>query len=120
MSIHLFDVEANHQFDIPYFELIYQTITGMSDGIRKPFAHTYIRQGGSGPNVGKAVYTPPRGSGVVEARMENLIQFMNDDKTYTIDPILKMAICHLQFEAIHPFRDGNGRTGRLFNIHFLT
>ncbi|SMD42406.1 Fic family protein [Aquiflexum balticum DSM 16537] len=109
---------SNHKFDIPYFELIYQTITGMSDGIRKPFAHTFIRQGGSGPNAGKAVYTPPRGEGVVEAKMENLIHFMNDDNT--IDPILKMAIGHLQFEAIHPFRDGNGRTGRLFNIHFLT
>jgi Fic family protein len=113
-------LESNQQFDIPYFELVYQTITGMSDGLRKPFVHTYIRQGGSGPNAGKAVYTPPRGSGVVEAKMENLIHFMNDDRAFAIDPILKMAIGHLQFEAIHPFRDGNGRTGRLFNIHFLT
>ncbi|WP_373520299.1 Fic family protein [Aquiflexum sp.] len=111
-------LQENPQFDIPYFELIYQTITGMNDGIRKPFAHTYIRQESSGPNAGKAVYTPPRGTGVVEAKMDNLIQFMNDDNA--IDPILKMAIGHLQFEAIHPFRDGNGRTGRLFNIHFLT
>jgi Fic family protein len=113
-------LQENPQFDISYFELIYQTITGMSDGIRKPFAHTYIRQGGSGPNAGKAVYTPPRGEGVVEAKMENLIQFMNDDQAFAMDPILKMAMGHLQFEAIHPFRDGNGRAGRLFNIHFLT
>jgi Fic family protein len=113
-------LESKQQFDIRYFELIYQTITGMNDGIRKPFAHTYIRQGGSGPNAGKIVYTPPRGSGVVEGKMENLIHFMNDDEAFAIDPILKMAIGHLQFEAIHPFRDGNGRTGRLFNIHFLT
>jgi Fic family protein len=49
-----------------------------------------------------------RGSGVVEAKMENLIHFMNDDRAFAIDPILKMAIGHLQFEAIHPFRDGNG------------
>ncbi len=111
-------MQATQQFDIPYFELIYQTITGMSDGIRKPFAQTYIRQGGSGLNAGKAVYTPPRGTGVLEAKMDNLIQFMNNEDT--VDPILKMAMAHLQFEAIHPFRDGNGRTGRLFNIHFLT
>lgn len=111
-------LQSRQQFDIAYFELIYQTITGMSDGIRKPFAQTYIRQGGSGPNAGKAVYTPPRGERVVEAKMDNLIQYMNGEDA--IDPILKMAIGHLQFEAIHPFRDGNGRTGRLFNIHFLT
>jgi Fic family protein len=113
-------LQTSQGFDLPYFELVYHTITGMNDGIRKPFAHTYIRQGGTGPNAGKAVYTPPRGEGVVEAKMDNLIQFMNDDTSYAIDPILKMAMGHLQFEAIHPFRDGNGRTGRLFNIHFLT
>jgi Fic family protein len=92
----------------------------MSVGIRKPFAQTYVLEGGSGPNAGKAVYTPPRGIGMVETKMENLIQFMNDDITYVMDPIIKIAIGHLQFEAIHPFREGNGRTGRLFNIHFLT
>lgn len=113
-------LQTSQGFDLPYFELVYQTTTGMNDGIRKPFAHTYIPQGGTGPNAGKAVYTPPRGEGVVEAKMDNLIQFMNDDRSYAIDPILKMAMGHLQFEAIHPFRDGNGRTGRLFNIHFLT
>ena len=45
---------------------------------------------------------------------------MNDDERYPLDPVLKMAIGHFQFEAIHPFRDGNGRTGRVFNIHYLT
>lgn len=44
---------------------------------------------------------------------------MNDDLHYPIDPIIKMAIGHFQFEAIHPFRDGNGRTGRIFDIHYL-
>ncbi|MCH7401538.1 Fic family protein [Belliella kenyensis] len=113
-------LQVHQEFDIPYFELVYQTITGMGDGIRKPFAQTYIRQGGSGPNAGKAVYTPPRGEGIIEAKMKNLVAFMNDEHTHKIDPILKMAMGHFQFEAIHPFRDGNGRTGRLFNIHFLT
>src|SRR5690606_10189265 len=46
--------------------------------------------------------------------------FLNDDDRFNIDALLKMAIAHFQFEAIHPFRDGNGRTGRIFNIHFLT
>lgn len=113
-------LQETGQFDISYFELLYRSITGMKDGIRKPFAQTVIRQAGSGPNSGKTVYTPPRGEGVVEGKMENLVRFINDDQLPPLDPLLKMAIAHLQFEAIHPFRDGNGRTGRLFNIHFLT
>ncbi|MES2455813.1 MAG: Fic family protein [Bacteroidota bacterium] len=64
-----------------------------------------------------AFYTPPRGKGVVEAKLGNLIEFLNDDARYPVDPLLKMAIGHFQFEAIHPFRDGNGRTGWIFNIH---
>lgn len=52
--------------------------------------------------------------------MDNLVEFLNNDQAYPIDPVLKMAIGHYQFEAIHPFRDGNGRTGRIFNINYLT
>jgi len=50
----------------------------------------------------------------------NLVDFLNDDTKYPIDPLLKMAIGHYQFEAIHPFLDGNGRTSRIFNINYLT
>lgn len=106
-------------FDVNYFELVYQTTTQMTDGIRKPFAQTYIKQGGSGPNGGKPIYTPPRGEGILEELIENLIQFINQEQEQSIDPLIKVAIAHLQFEAIHPFRDGNGRTGRIFNIHYL-
>ncbi|MDH5476254.1 MAG: Fic family protein [Cyclobacteriaceae bacterium] len=52
--------------------------------------------------------------------MKNLIEFVNDDKTYPIDPLIKLAIAHYQFEAIHPFRNGNGSVGRIFNINLLT
>lgn len=62
----------------------------------------------------------PRGKGIIETKLQNLITFLNDDHQYQLDPLLKMAIPHFQFEAIHPFRDGNGRTGRIFNIHYLT
>ena len=71
-------------------------------------------------NAGKVSYTPPRDKGIVETKLQNLFDFLNDDKKYPIDPLLKMAVGHFQFEAIHPFRDGNGRTRRIFNIHYLT
>ncbi len=112
-------LQEKGKFDVNYFELVYQTTTQMTDGIRKPFAQTYIKQGGSGPNAGKPIYTPPRGEGILEELIDNLIQFINQEQAQPIDPLIKVAIAHLQFEAIHPFRDGNGRTSRVFNIHYL-
>jgi Fic family protein len=113
-------LQKNNHFDEQYFIKMYRTVSRFSDGIRTPTAQIYIKEGGSGPNAGKAFYTPPRGKGIVEAKLGNLIEFLNDDAKYPVDPVLKMAIGHFQFEAIHPFRDGNGRTGRIFNIHYLT
>ncbi|MGZ5304472.1 MAG: Fic family protein, partial [Bacteroidia bacterium] len=61
------------------------------------------------PATGKVVYTPPEGEEIIRAKLKNLEDFLNtEDKT---DPLIKMAIGHYQFEAIHPFFDGNGRTG---------
>ena len=51
--------------------------------------------------------------------MAELLDFLNDDTKYPIDTLLKMAMAHYQFEAIHPFRDGNGRTGRILCILYL-
>jgi Fic family protein len=112
-------LKDKENFTTEYLELIYRKVTGERDGIRKPFAQVYIKQGGSGPNAGKAVYTPPRGEGIIEAKLDNLLAFMNDDRRFFVDPLLKMAMSHAQFEFIHPFRDGNGRTGRIFNLHYL-
>lgn len=113
-------LEGKSLFDTEYFIRIYQEIKQTNDRLRPPVAQTIIRQGGSGINAGSTIYTPPRGKDIIENKLNNLLSFMNDDETFRIDPVLKMAIGHLQFEAIHPFRDGNGRTGRVFNIHFLT
>ena len=106
-------------FTRDYFVRMVQEIKQVEEGIRPPFTATVIRQGGSGPNAGKAIYTPPRGAGILEAKLDNLLAFVNDDQAHPLHPLLKMAIAHFQFEAIHPFRDGNGRTGRIFNIHYL-
>lgn len=113
-------LQGEQPFDDAYFIKMYRTVSQFSDAIRPPVAQIYIKEGGTGINAGKASYTPPRGAGIIEEKLSNLIDFLNDDQRYPLDPLLKMAIGHFQFEAIHPFRDGNGRTGRIFNIHYLT
>lgn len=113
-------LKNNQNFDGEYFVRIYQKIKQTNDGIRPSSALIYIKQGGTGPNAGTAIYTPPRGKGVVEEKLRNLAEFVNDDEAFPVDPLIKMAIAHYQFEVIHPFRDGNGRAGRIFNINILT
>lgn len=107
-------------FNDRYFIQIFQEIKQSTDEIRPDYTNTTIRQSGSGSNAGQVIYTPPRGVDIIHEKLANLIDFVNDDEAYRIDHLLKMAIAHFQFEAIHPFRDGNGRTGRIFNIHYLT
>jgi len=69
--------------------------------------------------TGEIIYMPPEGKEVIEEKLANLERFINDDELSTLDPLLKMAIIHYQFEAIHPFTDGNGRTGRILNGLYL-
>lgn len=68
---------------------------------------------------GEVVYTPPQHPEEVLELMDNLTQFINDDSLCDWDPLTKMAVIHHQFESIHPFYDGNGRTGRVINILYL-
>ena len=70
-------------------------------------------------NDGAIVYTPPQDGQEIIGFMENLEQFINDGEMSQLDPLIKMAIIHHQFESIHPFYDGNGRTGRIINILYL-
>lgn len=113
-------LDAQDKFDIDYFIRVFQEIKQTTDQIRPEFSNTTIKQGGTGPNAGQVIYTPPRGEEVIQQKLENFVDFLNDDEKYNADHLLKMAIAHYQFEVIHPFRDGNGRTGRIFNIHYLT
>lgn len=69
--------------------------------------------------AGQVVYTPPCCEDVVREKMSGLERFINENEGSVIDPLLKMAMIHYQFEAIHPFADGNGRTGRILNLLFL-
>jgi len=70
------------------------------------------------PAAKTITYTPPKGAVVMRAKLRNLEEFLlaKDDD---LDPLVRMAVAHYQFEAIHPFIDGNGRTGRILNILFL-
>lgn len=67
---------------------------------------------------GQVVYTPPNGETVIREKLANLEKFINEDEE-SIDPLIKMALMHYQFEAIHPFADGNGRTGRILLLLYL-
>lgn len=66
---------------------------------------------------GKVIYTPPDSEEVIREKMANLEKFINDENE--TDPLIKMALMHYQFEAIHPFADGNGRTGRILLLLYL-
>ncbi len=68
-------------------------------------------------STGEIIYAPPEGSDTITEKLTNWERFVHADDG--LDPIVKMAVAHYQFEAIHPFADGNGRTGRILNILML-
>jgi len=69
------------------------------------------------PPFGETIYTPPEGADLIRAKLANLEAFIHADNG--LDPLVKLAVMHYQFEAIHPFADGNGRTGRVLNSLYL-
>jgi len=69
--------------------------------------------------TGETIYTPPQDIDEINKLMANLERFINDESMCDYDPLVKLAIIHFQFESIHPFYDGNGRTGRIINILYL-
>lgn len=97
-------------FDLSLIVQIFQIIKQTKEGIRNQ--QVYIVNGSS------SIYTPPEPGKVLMKKLENLIEFINS--TNSADPLIKMAILHYQFESIHPFPDGNGRTGRIINVVYLT
>lgn len=70
-------------------------------------------------HTGETVYRPPQSYDEILYYMRNLEQFINDNTLSDLDPLIKLAIIHHQFESIHPFYDGNGRTGRIINVLYL-
>jgi len=69
---------------------------------------------------GETIFVPPQDANDIIRLMTELERFVNDDKHSDLDPSIKMALVHHQFESIHPFADGNGRIGRILNVLYLT
>lgn len=93
---------------------IQKELEGNSAGFRK-LPGTALKNS----STGETIYTPPQDINEINNLMKNLEKFINDSSMSDYDPLIKMAIIHYQFESIHPFYDGNGRTGRIINILYL-
>ncbi len=98
---------ANHIIDIQ------SELERNNAGFRK-LPGTALKDG-----AGRTVYTPQQQPAEIVALMSGLERFMNESELFNVDPLIKMALIHHQFESIHPFYDGNGRTGRIINVLYL-
>ena len=94
------------------FIQIVQTIKKNQAGIRNTLG-TKI----ASDRTGEVIYTPPEGEEVIREKLKNLEEYIHAENK--IDPLIKLAVIHYQFESIHPFSDGNGRTGRILCILYL-
>ena len=112
-------IEQNKDIDLEAIIQIYKNIKQTQTGIRSDHSNIRIIKGGKSITSGETVYTPPKGDKLLKDLLNNWLEFINNDDLYNFDPLLKMAISHYQFEAIHPFSDGNGRTGRILNTMIL-
>lgn len=93
------------------FDQLYRVVKQADDGVRRLPG---TRLAGSGR---RTVYTPPEGEALIREKLGDLERFINEPSE--LDPLVRMAVAHYQFEAIHPYPDGNGRTGRILNILML-
>lgn len=96
----------------PLFEELAQIINNTTEGVRKLSGTKLLN-----PLTKEVTYTPPEGETIIRDKLANLEKFIHTDNG--LDPLIKMALIHFQFEAIHPFSDGNGRVGRILNILYL-
>ena len=94
---------------------MYRLLKSRSDGFRVT-PGTKLKN----DSTGEVVYVPPQDANEIVDLMSALERFINDDERCSLDPLIKMALIHHQFESIHPFSDGNGRIGRILNVLYLT
>ena len=92
---------------------MFRTLKQTTDGFRTTPGTKIVNRHGA------TIHTPPQYPAEVKRHMHELEKFINDDDLCDLDPLVKMAIIHHQFESIHPFSDGNGRIGRILNVLYL-
>ena len=88
------DIQEGGQFDTSLMINLYREIKEVKDGIRPPQTETAIKKRGSGLLGGTVVYTPPRGENIIKQKLDNLIDYLNDDEKYDYDPLIKLAVSH--------------------------
>ena len=106
------DLRAGRPLATVMFEKINQTVRNTIDGVRRVPGTKILNAG-----TGEVIYTPPEGESLLREKLARLEKFIYGAED--IDPLIKLALVHYQFEAIHPFSDGNGRTGRIINLLYL-
>lgn len=107
-----FQALKNHPLTTRTAEQICTRIKGSEMTVRRTPGTTLMNDA-----TGETIYTPPEGEALLRDKLADWERFMHNETT--LDPLIRMAIGHYQFEAIHPFTDGNGRTGRVLNSLFL-
>jgi Fic family protein len=110
-----FDSLATSGFSIELIREVCAVLRGVDVNFRTFAENVYI----GNPLTKHIRYTPPSGGDAVMEKLENLEKFLLLPETQGLDPLVRMAMAHYQFEAIHPFLDGNGRSGRILNILYL-
>lgn len=103
--------EDNRPLTTGLFEELFQIIKETTAGVRRTPGTKLANP------LKEIIYTPPEGEAIIRDKLANLESFLYAEND--LDPLIKMAVMHYQFEAIHPFTDGNGRTGRILNILYL-
>ena len=106
-------VRHNHLLTLNNIKEIQQVLENNNDGFRT-LPGTKLKS-----SRGDVVYTPPQNPQDIQRYMANLESYINESEIQDIDPLIKLAVIHHQFESIHPFYDGNGRTGRIIAILYL-
>ena len=105
------------QFGIEDLEAINAPVNTQGRGVRSNLSNfntlTRIKR------EDEIIYTPPHGKDLLMLQLADMLEYIYDDEQYDEHPLIKIALAHCQFENIHPFNDGNGRTGRILNILFL-
>lgn len=114
MSLGFHEVQKSGLITLNLIKEIQRELEGNNAGFRKQAGTGLVNQA-----TQEVVYIPPQTYDEIENLMAGLERFINDSEQMDYDPLVKMALIHHQFESIHPFYDGNGRTGRIINILYL-